>query len=46
MKIELGRNWYQSIHFDKLSFFDSKWTSRKEHKRFKRFRAGKGHWRR
>jgi hypothetical protein len=31
MKIEVGRNWYQSIHFDKLScrkvsFSGPKWT--------------------
>jgi hypothetical protein len=42
MKTEVGRNWYQSIHIDKLpyrqvSFSGPKWTqSREEHKRVKR----------
>ncbi len=42
LKKEVGRNWYQSIHFDKLScrqesFSGSNWTPlREEHKRFQR----------
>jgi hypothetical protein len=42
MKTEVGRHWYQSIHFDELScrqvsFSGPQWTpSREEQKRFKR----------
>jgi hypothetical protein len=42
MKTEVGRNWFESVHFDILScrgksFSNPKWTSsREEHKRFQR----------